>query len=220
MLVCMADEQVPQIVKPLLRGHFHQAAFFFALGACAMLIAQSHNAREAIAMVIYSLSVVTLFGISALYHRPQWSPGPRAWMRRLDHAAIFIMIAGTGTPLCLLALQEPAGTNLLTIIWTAALIGIIQSVFWVNAPKWLAAILYVVMGWLAFPYLPELNAALGTTNVVLILVGGVIYTLGALVYAFKKPNPWPKVFGYHEIFHLMVIIAAVFHFLVIASLML
>lgn len=215
----MVQEQIPKAVKPLLRGHFHQAAFFFAFGACAMLIGQSRNARELTAMIIYSLSVIALFGISALYHRPQWSPGPRAFMRRLDHAAIFIMIAGTGTPLCLLALSSEAGKRLLAIIWIAAGIGIVQSVFWVQAPKWLAAILYIVMGWLAVPYLPELKAALGTTNVVLILVGGVIYTLGALVYAFKKPNPWPAVFGYHEIFHLMVVIAAVFHFLVIAGLM-
>lgn len=105
------------------------------------------------------------------------------------------------------------------MIWLGALIGIVQSVFWVNAPKWLAAVLYVGIGWLAAPYLPELTAALGFTSIALLVVGGVIYTLGALVYAFKRPNPWPAVFGYHEIFHLLVIIAAVFHFLVIAGLM-
>ncbi|WP_413287635.1 PAQR family membrane homeostasis protein TrhA [Bdellovibrio sp. HCB337] len=215
----MADEQVPAIVKPLLRGHFHQAAFFFAMGACAMLIARSDNSREAIATVIYSLGVVGLFGISALYHRPMWNPRPRATMKRLDHAAIFVMIAGTGTPLTLLAMQEGSGNKLLIIFWAAAFVGIIQSIFWVKAPKLLSAILYVIMGWLAVPYLPELQAALGTTSVVLLLVGGVIYTLGALVYAFKWPNPWPRVFGYHEIFHIMVIVAAVFHFIVIASLM-
>jgi channel protein, hemolysin III family len=215
----MTEEQIPKLVKPLLRGHFHQAAFFFAMGACAMLISQSHNAREAVAMVVYSLGLVTLFGISALYHRPTWSPGPRAWMRRLDHAAIFVMIAGTGTPLSLLAISEESGNKLLMIFWGAAIIGIIQSVVWVNAPKLLSAILYVLMGWLAVPYLPEIQAALGTGSIVLLLAGGVIYTLGALVYAFKTPNPWPAVFGYHEIFHLMVIIAAVLHFLVIAGLM-
>lgn len=215
----MENEPVPKAVKPLLRGHFHQAAFFFALGACSMLVAQSKNSLEIVAVLIYSLSVITLFGVSALYHRPHWSPGPRALMRRLDHAAIFIMIAGTGTPLCLLALSEKAGKGLLTMIWLGALIGIVQSVFWVNAPKWLAAILYVGIGWLAAPYLPELTAALGFTSIALLVVGGVIYTLGALVYAFKRPNPWPAVFGYHEIFHLLVIIAAVFHFLVIAGLM-
>jgi len=215
----MTDEQAPKIVKPVLRGHFHQAAFFFAMGACAMLIAQSKNSREVLATVIYSLGVVGLFGISALYHRPTWTPRPRAWMKRLDHAAIFVMIAGTGTPLSMLAMQEGSGNKLLTIFWAAAFVGIIQSVFWVNAPKLLSAILYVIMGWLAVPYLPELQDALGTTSIVLLLVGGVIYTLGALVYAFKWPNPWPRVFGYHEIFHIMVIVAAVFHFIVIASLM-
>jgi hemolysin III len=214
----MIADQIPKTVKPALRGHFHQAAFFFALGACAMLVAGSHGFRPSVAMVIYSLGVVGLFGISALYHRPQWSPGPRVWMRRLDHAAIFVMIAGTATPLCLLAMTAESGQKLLTIVWIAALIGVTQSLFWVTAPKALATILYVFMGWLSLPYLPELQVSLGTTRIALLLIGGIIYTLGALVYAFKKPNPWPHFFGYHEIFHLMVVIAAVFHFLVIASL--
>ena len=215
----MTEEQVPKIVKPLLRGHFHQAAFFFALCACSMLIAQSDSAIEVVATVIYSLGLVTLFGVSALYHRPTWSPGPRAWMRRLDHAAIFVMIAGTGTPLSLLAISPESGRRLLIIIWSAALLGVIQSIVWTSAPKLLSAILYVIMGWLAVPYLPEIQAALGTSSIVLLLVGGIIYTLGAVVYAFKWPNPWPKIFGYHEIFHLMTIIAATLHFLVIAGLM-
>jgi hemolysin III len=215
----MTEEQIPKIVKPLLRGHFHQGAFFFAMGASSMLIANSHGMRQVIAMVIYSISIVALFGISSLYHRPNWSPGPRTWMKRLDHAAIFVMIAGTATPLCLLAMSEESGQKLLIIIWAAALLGIVQSLFWVKAPKLLSAILYIVMGWLAVPYLPEIQNTLGTASIVLLLVGGVIYTAGALVYAFKKPNPWPTVFGYHEIFHIMVIIAAVFHFIVIAGLM-
>ncbi|MNJ92515.1 hemolysin-III related [compost metagenome] len=212
------NNEIPPLVKPLLRGHFHQAAFFFALGACAMLIASSRDVTTLIATVVYSLGLVTLFGVSALYHRPQWAPGPRTWMKRLDHAAIFVMIAGTGTPICLLALSQASGYQFLIILWSAAALGVVQSLFWVKAPKWLSAILYVGMGWLAVPYISEMKAALGLNSVILLLAGGVAYTIGALVYALKRPNPWPRVFGYHEIFHVIVIVAAVLHFLVIAQL--
>lgn len=208
--------EISSLTKPLLRGHLHQAAFFFALGACAMLIALSQNVVTLVATVIYSLSQAGLFGISALYHRPNWGPSGRMRMRRLDHSAIFVSIAGTCTPICMLAIPGTGGMKLLAIVWAAAALGIIQSLFWVKAPKWLAAILYVGMGWLAFPYLPEINTALGMTSVVLLLAGGVIYTLGAVVYAMRKPNPSPIYFGYHEIFHLLVIIAAICHFNVIA----
>lgn len=201
--------------KPLLRGHFHQAAFFFALGACAMLLDKTRGWLQIGAILVYSLSLSGLFGISALYHRPQWSPRMRMWMRRLDHAAIFILIAGTCTPLFLLGIPSDSGKKLLMIVWIAASIGILQSLFWTNAPKWLAALLYVIVGWLAVPYLPELKASLGVLSTTLILAGGIIYTLGAIVYALKRPNPFPKTFGYHEIFHVMVVIAAFTHFIVI-----
>jgi hemolysin III len=204
--------------KPLWRGQFHQAAFFFSLGACALLILRSQNIISFIATLVYSLSLCGLFGISALYHRVQWSAKNRVWLRRLDHAAIFILIAGTATPICLLALPIE-GAKVLTMIWLAAGLGVLQSLFWVTAPKWLAAILYVVVGWLAVPYLPEFHTALGSAKVFMLLLGGVLYTLGALVYAFKYPNPWPKYFGYHEIFHLLVIGAAFFHFVVVYQLL-
>lgn len=207
------------INKPILRGHFHQAAFFIALGACSMLMTQSQSLEAFIATLVYSISLCGLFGISALYHRPNWEMAARTWMRRLDHSAIFVLIAGTSTPLCLLAIPNDGGMQLLKIIWLSASIGVVQSLFWVKAPKWLAAILYVTMGWLAFPYMPELTRVLGGFRVNLILIGGIIYTLGAVVYALKKPNPSPKYFGYHEIFHLLTIIAAAFHFVVIASLL-
>ena len=205
--------------KPLLRGHFHQAAFFFALGACALLLAKTHDTRSLLATLIYSLGLTALFGISALYHRPQWNPAARMWMKRLDHAAIFIMIAGTGTPLSLLGLPGADGRTLMLYFWLAAGLGVIQCLFWVNAPKWISAILYVVVGWLALPYLSEFKSTLGVVSVALLLAGGIVYTVGALVYAFKRPNPWPKVFGYHEIFHVLVIIAAVLHFIVVYRLL-
>ncbi|MFN7729254.1 MAG: PAQR family membrane homeostasis protein TrhA [Bdellovibrio sp.] len=205
------------IVKPLLRGHFHQAAFFIAVGACSMLIANATGPLAIAATIIYSISLMGLLGISALYHRPQWQPHQRMWMRRLDHAAIFMLIAGTCTPLCLKMTPIQSGQTLLIMVWIAAGAGILQSLFWVNAPKWLAALLYIIVGWLAAPYLPELSQLIGTSGVALLMIGGVIYTIGAVVYALKKPNPFPKVFGYHEIFHLLVVIAAIFHFIVIVQ---
>ncbi len=183
-----------------------------------MLLVEASGTNETLAITVYSLSVIALFGISALYHRPQWSTVARMWMRRLDHSAIFIMIAGTGTPLCLLAMPEPFGRNLLIILWAAAAVGITQSLFWVKAPKIVSAMLYIIMGWLALPYLPQMSAALGSTSVDLIIAGGIIYSIGALIYAFKRPDPLPHIFGYHEIFHLLVIVAAAVHFVVIAKL--
>lgn len=209
---------LPPIQKPFLRGHFHQAAFFFCLGACAMLIAECKDLKSTIAILIYSVSLCGLFGVSALYHRVEWKHNARMWMRRLDHAFIFILIAGTGTPICFLVLNELHGKQFFIMVWSAALIGIIQSLFWVKAPKWVSAILYIGVGWMALPYLPEIYNALGLGKLILLLIGGVFYTVGALIYAFKFPNPSPAYFGYHEIFHVLVIVAAVFHFLMIRTL--
>lgn len=205
-------------MKPKLRGYFHQEAFFVALGAGILLIAKSSTSAALISSTVYTLSLLLLFGISAIYHRPQWQPQHRAFMRRLDHSAIFIVIAGTFTPICQLALSEEAGHKLLAVVWIGATAGIIQSVFWVNAPKWLAAILYIVLGWLAVPYLSELKASLGMLNVWLLVTGGVVYTAGALFYVFKKPNFFPGTFGYHELFHIFTIIGAAFHFIVVYQL--
>jgi len=216
----MENSIVKPIVKPLLRGHLHQAAFFIALGACAMLVAISPNTESFIACLIYSISQANLFGISALYHRPNWGNVGRTRMRRLDHASIFVSIAGSFTPICLLAIQGVGGIKLLTIVWIFAAVGIIQSLFWVKAPKCLKASMYVIMGWLALPYLTEINGALGTVSTVLLIAGGVIYTIGAVVYATKRPNPSPAFFGYHEIFHLLVVIAAICHFSVITRIVL
>ncbi len=208
-----------QIIKPLLRGHFHQAAFFMSLGACLMLLAKAQGVKGFVAALIYSLSLLTLFGASALYHRPQWKPRMRQWMKRFDHSAIFILISGTITPICLLALPAEAGTKLLVITWITAIFGIIQSFFWVKAPKWVSSLIYLCAGWLAISYLPEMKTSLPTLDLAYIIIGGVFYSFGAVIYALKKPNPFPHVFGYHEIFHLLVIIAAFFHFVVVNHLM-
>ena len=206
------------LIKPLLRGHSHQAAFFFAFGACSVLLLNAHGSRAVVAALIYSLSLIGLFGISALYHRPTWPPKQRMWMRRLDHGAIYILIAGTATPICLMALSADAGVKLLQLIWSAALFGIIQSLFWVTAPKWVSSRLYVGVGFLVMPFFPELKASLSMNDVWLILTGGAVYITGAIIYALKRPNPNPNIFGYHEIFHLLVIAGAGIHFLVIYKL--
>ena len=204
--------------KPLLRGHFHQAAFFLACGACLVLISNCRDVTATIATSIYSFSLIFLLGTSALYHRITWEPGAREWMKRLDHSAIYILIAGTFTPICLLALQGDSGKNLLMTIWIIAILGVLQTLFYVGTPKWLSATLYVFAGYMILPYLSELKNSIGPYNLILLIAGGLTYTLGALVYAIKRPILRPEIFGYHEVFHILVILAASLHFIVIKSL--
>lgn len=206
-------------LKPFLRGHFHQAAFFMALGACTLLIIKSYETTAFWATLIYSLSLVGLLGISALYHRINWGPRLRMVMRRLDHAAIYFLIAGTMTPICLLTLPETSGRNLLIIAWIVAVAGMLLSTVFTNTPKWLNALLSIAAGLMVVPYLSEMAASLGPVNLGLIISGGVVYVLGALAYAFKKPDFFPQVFGYHEIFHILVILGAALHFTVIYNLL-
>ena len=205
--------------KPLLRGHFHQAMFFVALGACSVLVFKSTTLVETLATLIYSLGLLIMFGVSALYHRIHWEPKARLLMKKLDHCGIYIMIAGTFTPICLLSLSETSGQKLLILIWIVALLGILQSVFFVNLPKLVSAILYLIAGYLILPYLSELQAHLGMTNVALILAGGIVYSIGALTYGLKRPVLNPRVFGYHELFHTLVGVAAILHFIVIYSIL-
>jgi hemolysin III len=205
-------------VKPLLRGYFHQIAFFVALVSCAILLVMASNNRSLLAMAVYSLSLCGLFAVSALYHRVQWSEKRRVWMRRLDHSFIFILIWGTGVPICMFALSPEHRTKVFAAISIAAAVGVFQSLFWVRAPKWISSPLYVFVGWMVVPYISEIQQALGTERVALLLLGGIFYTVGAIVYGLKRPNPFPKTFGYHEIFHILVIVGAAFHFAVIAAL--
>lgn len=204
--------------KPTLRGYLHLAAFFMTLGAGSLLAAKSTSTDATIASVVYVFGLLFLFGVSSIYHIPHWEPQPRAFLKRIDHSAIFILIASTFTPLCMLALREAPGKQLLIIIWSAAGLGLIQSIFWVKAPKWVTAVLYVIMGWLALPYLGELKDTLGSVKVLFIVMGGIVYTVGAVFYAMKKPNFRPGIFGYHELFHFFTIIGALLHFVVIYQL--
>ncbi|MBC7660830.1 MAG: hemolysin III family protein [Chitinophagaceae bacterium] len=215
----MESPSVEKLAKPLLRGRFHEAAAFISLGACLMLLDLCRSSGEFTTVTIYSLSLVGLFTSSAIYHRVHWGEKARSIMRRIDHAAIFALIAGTTTPVFYLTLPDPDNHKAIALIWTVAAVGIIQSIFWINAPKWLAAILYVAAGWLGFPFISAMSHVLGTSGITLMLSGGIIYTVGALIYGLKKPNPWPQIFGYHEIFHILVGVAAICHFILIKHLL-
>jgi hemolysin III len=204
-----------QTRKPSLRGYFHQEAFFIALGASALLIAKSSEPLARLSSVIYCIGLLLLFGISAIYHRPNWAPRPRAYLKRLDHSAIYILIASTFTPFCLLALSPTDGRHLLWIVWITALLGTIKSVFFVKSPKWLNALLYIGVGWLFFPYASEFRNACGPENFALILIGGFAYMVGGVFYALKWPKLKPTTFGYHELFHVLTVVGASIHFLVI-----
>jgi hemolysin III len=205
-------------VKPRLRGVSHQWAFFVALVAGAVLIIAAPAGRATLAATIYAISVVAMFGASALYHRIDWkSVGARRWMRRLDHSMIYVLIAGTYTPFALLVLQGGLARAILITVWTGAAVGIALKLLWPDTPKWLTAAVYVALGWVAVAAFPELAGELGVAGMALIAGGGVLYTAGAIVYAMRRPDPAPAVFGYHEIFHVLVIAAAVLQYVAVAA---
>ena len=201
--------------KPRWRGVSHQAAFFAAVGAGAVLLAVAEDGRAALAASVYVVTLMALFGVSALYHRIHWNDRARVLMKRLDHATIFVFIAGSYTPICLLALDGPVGTQLLTWAWIGAGLGVARAVFWPHAPKPVAAALYVLLGWMSLAYFPALAAGLGLAGTVAIAVGGLLFSVGAAVYAFQRPDPLPAVFGYHEVFHALVVAAVACHFVAI-----
>ncbi len=204
-------------VKPRLRGVSHEIAFFVALGLGLALVVTAPSGRATATAAIYALGVCGLFGVSGLYHRRTWSSvRARAWMRRLDHSMIFVFIAATYTPVSVLALTGTLGTVILAVVWGGALAGVTLSLAWPAAPKWLTAIVYVALGWVAVAAMPQLWDNLGPWSVAGLGAGGVLYTLGAVVYARGRPDPRPATFGYHEIFHALVVVAAAMHYAVIA----
>jgi len=203
-------------MKPRLRGVSHEIAFYVSLVLGAALVIVASGARARVAVLVYVLSLSGLLGTSALYHRRTWSDGARRWMRRADHSMIFVLIAGTYTPVALLALHGTLATVVLGIVWGGALGGVILKLAWIDAPKWLIAGVYVALGWVALISLGQLPAAVGVLGLIGLGAGGLLYTAGAVIYATQKPDPIPAVFGYHEVFHLFVIAAAALHFAVIA----
>ena len=203
--------------KPFLRGTFHQAMFFIAIGACAPLIVKSNNSSEYIATSIYSCAVMMMFGFSALYHKFNWNKVKKRQFRKLDHIGIFLMIAGTFTPFCLLVLPWSSGFILLILIWAIALFGILQVLFIPDLNRMIRASIYIGMGLIALPYMSEMFKVFSTANTVLIIIGSFLYIIGAIGYGLKIPKLSPRFFGYHEVFHSLVSIAAILHFIVIYS---
>lgn len=204
-------------VKPKFRGVFHEWAFFLSLGLGVALIAIAETPLDMAAVAIYAASLSALFGVSALYHRINWkTTRARMLMRKLDHSMIFLLIAGTVTPFALLTIPGGWGTGILIAVWTAAIIGIAIELLWSGSPKWVSVIVYLVVGWLGALAFPHIVGSVGIAAGLLIATGGVLYTVGAVVYATQKPDPKPSHFGYHEVFHLFVVGAAGAHFAAVA----
>jgi hemolysin III len=203
-------------VKPRLRGVLHEYAFFVSLVCGVGLILAASDGRARVAAAIYAAALSGLLGTSALYHRVTWRPRARRWMRRLDHSMIFVLIAGTYTPVALLALKGSLASTILIVLWFGALGGVIFKLLWIDAPKWLFAGIYVALGLVSAAIFGQLPATIGWLGVAGLATGGLLYVVGAVVYASGRPNPWPKVFGYHEVFHTLVIAAAALHYAVIA----
>jgi hemolysin III len=208
----------PRLVKPRLRGVSHRWAFFASLftGVALILVLVAPTKRAVAAAIVYALSLSALFGVSALYHEVTWSVPVRRWMRRLDHSMIFLLIAGTYTPFGVLVLPGTLALVVLAVVWSGALLGMALNMLWIDAPKWFSAIVDISLGWVAVVAFPELVSQLGATATGLIVLGGVFYSAGAAVYALRRPDPAPEVFGYHEVFHALVIAAAVAHYVVVA----
>jgi hemolysin III len=202
--------------KPRLRGVSHEYAFFVSLACGVGLILAASDGRARVAASIYAVAVSALLGTSALYHRVTWRPAARRWMRRLDHSMIFVLIAGTYTPVALLALHGSLANTILIVVWIGALGGIVFKLVWIDAPKWLFAAVYVALGSVTAAIMGELPATIGWLGVAGLGLGGLLYVVGAIVYTSGRPDPSPKVFGYHEVFHALVIAAAGLHYAVIA----
>jgi hemolysin III len=208
---------LPEVwVKPLLRGVLHQYAFFVSLASGTLLVLLATTTKASVAAALYAASVSALFGVSALYHRITWTTPARRRMRRLDHAMIFVLIAGTYTPVGLLVLQGRLATVVLAVVWGGAAAGIVLELVWAKAPRWLGGTVYLALGWVAVVAMPQLFARLGITGGLLLVAGGLAYSAGAAVYALRRPDPAPATFGYHEVFHLLVIAGVAADFLAIS----
>jgi hemolysin III len=193
-------------LKPRLRGWIHAVTAPLALAAAVALVVVAPPVAGKVAGAVFGLTAVLLFGTSAVYHRGTWSPRVAAALRRLDHSNIFLIIAGTYTPLAVLLLDRPTATALLWIVWGGAVVGLLARVLWMNAPRWVYVPVYVALGWVAVAYMGQFAASGGAAVVWLVAGGGLAYTLGAIVYGMKRPDPSPRWFGFHEIFHALTVV--------------
>ncbi len=211
-----SDPTVRVPSRPRLRGVLHYYAFFVSLVTGLLLVALAPDHRALVAAGVYGASLSALLGVSALYHRTTWSVPARRWMGRLDHSMISVLIAGTYTPFGMLAVSGTLAALLLSIVWGGALASIVLHVLWLDLPKWLSAAVYVVLGWVGIAAMPDLVDHAGWTVTALLAGGGILYSVGALVYALRRPDPVPGVFGYHEVFHALVLAAATAHYAAVA----
>jgi hemolysin III len=212
-----AREVIEEELRPLLRGVTHAYAFWVALAAAVALTALVPAGTPRVASVIYGLGLCGLFAASGTYHRWRWNPRWRPLLRRIDHSTIFIFIAASYTPVALLVMHGTLRWVILVVVWTGAIIGVVLSVAWITAPRVLSAACYLALGWTAMFALPQMLDTLDVAPLVLLGIGGLLYTAGAVVYATKRPNPWPSTFGFHEVFHALVILAAAVQFIALAG---
>lgn len=213
----VAASELQQRVKPKLRGVIHECSFPVSVVAGAILVIAASSGTERLALGIYALSLSALLGTSALYHRVDWKrPSSRRWMRRLDHSMIFLLIAGTLTPFALLVLDGTIATAVLIAVWAGAIAGIVVEMIWTESPKWVSVGVYIGVGWIGAMAFPAIIVEAGIIAGALIALGGLLYTVGAVIYARQSPDPRPATFGYHEIFHVLVVAAAATHFTAIA----
>lgn len=200
-------------MKPRLRGWLHAATAPLALISFLIMLVLADSVVARAGAAVFMVSALLLFGVSAVYHTVPWREGAKRVLKRLDHSNIFVMIAGSYTPFSLLLLDKQQTIVLLSLVWGGALLGVLFKVFWLGAPRWVYVPLYLALGWAALIYLPDFMAASSTVVFVMLTVGGVLYTVGALVYAFKWPDPNPRWFGYHEVFHALTIAAFIVHYI-------
>jgi hemolysin III len=209
----LGDER---LLKPRFRGVLHQGAFIVSIVVAPLLLVSADASRSRLAAAVFAFSVTACFGVSALYHRVTWAPSVRRWMRRVDHAGVYFLIAGTYTPVSLLVLDRDWGRVILVVVWAGALAATLLKFIWVDAPKWIAAAVGLALGWVAVVALPQLVDRLQLSALTLLIAGGLLYSVGAVVYARRKPDPLPAVFGYHEVFHALTIAAVTCQYLAIA----
>jgi hemolysin III len=204
------------VLKPKLRGwlHFGAAPLALVLGLGLMVFTPEQDLRAAVA--VYVLTTVLLFGVSAAYHLGAGRPSVNAFLRKLDHANIYLFIAGSYTPFAVAMPDQRTGTTILVLVWSIALLGLVLPIAWLHAPRWVTAGSYIALGWVALFYLPAIYSAFGAATVVLLALGGVLYTIGGVIYARKRPNPHPGWFGFHELFHSFTIAAYLVQFVAVA----
>ena len=204
-------------LRPRLRGVFHEWAFFAAVAAGAMLVVLADGALATFSAWVYAAALAAMFGASALYHRVPWrSAAKRVWARRLDHSMIFVFIAGSYTPFALLRFEGTTQWLVLVMVWSGAVLGLLLELVWLDSPRWLTAVAYLAVGWVGVLAIPQMFSAVGIAGAVLLMVGGGLYTVGAVIYATKWPNPFPRTLGFHEVFHLLVVAAAATQFVAVS----